>query len=235
VTFQSLDLDWPKAQGKLEVPQLPAAPDGFEAGTLDRMAAVLEKWARLSTVDEGMWHSDDPLSDIRAVLPKDAAETYEQQLKGQVSPHLAVANVFGDDVTVVGSPMITSAWKVSTDKDPANEAFMSLELQTRGAYEVRLDNGDTHVIGVLRVHSLSAYKDTVDDFGVGGGWQEFGAGDCDLALDDALVPDSDRDESLKDLKTFIRVGKGTKLEMPELPAQERVDAEYLKRCRDGQV
>ena len=152
-----------------------------------------------------------------------------------MSPHLAFANVFRDDVTVVGSPMITSAWKVTTEKDAANKTFMRLELQTRAAYEVRLGDGGTRVIGVLRVHSLSAYNDTTDDFGVGGGWQEFGAGDCALALDDALVPDSDRDESLKDLKTFIRVGSGTKLEMPELPAQDKVDDEYLKRCRDGQV
>ena len=100
---------------------------------------------------------------------------------------------------------------------------------------MRLGNGGTRVIGVLRVQGLSGYADTTDDFGVTGGWQEFGAGDCDLALDDAFVPDSDRDESLKDLKTFIRVGDSDTLEMPELPVQEKVDAEYLKRCRDGQV
>lgn len=235
ISFESLDLDWPKAQGKLDPPKLPSAPEGFDDATLGRMATVLEKWARLSTVDEGMWHSADPLTDIRTVLPKDAAETYEQQIKGEVSPHLAFANVFRDDVTVVGSPMVTSAWKVATEEDPANEAFLRLELQTRAAYEVRLGDGGTSVIGVLRVHSLSAYKDTTDDFGVGGGWQEFGAGDCDLALDDALVPDSDPDEAVKDLKAFIRVGKNAKVEMPELPAQEQVDAEYLKRCRDGQV
>lgn len=235
ITLESLDLDWPKAQGKLVVPELPAAPEGFSEATLDRMATVLEKWARMSTVDEGMWHSGDPLTDIRTVLPKDAAETYEQQIKGEVSPHLAFANVFRDDVTVVGSPKVTSAWKISTEEYPANETFMRLELQTRAAYEVRLGDGGSRVIGVLRVHSLSAYKDTKDDFGVGGGWQEFGAGDCALALDDALVPDSDRSEALKDLKTFVRVGNGTKLEMPELPAGDKVDAAYLKRCRDGQV
>lgn len=234
-TFESLDLDWPKAEGKLDPPKPPAAAEGFDAATLDRMATALEKWARLSTVDEGMWHSDDPLTDIRTVLPKDAADTYEQQIKGEVSPHLAFANVFGEDVTVIGSPLVTSAWKVSTEDDAANETFMQLELQTRAAYEVRLGDRGTRVIGVLRVHTLSAYQDTTDDFGVGGGWQEFGAGDCALALDDALVPDSDVSESLKDLETFIKVGNGDKLEMPPLGVQDQVDDEYLKRCRDGQV
>lgn len=235
MTFESLKLDWPTAQGRLVVPKVPAAPAGFDDKTVDRMATVLEKWARLSTVDDGMWHSGDPLSDVRTILPKDTASTYEEQLRGVVSPHLAVANVFGHDVTVVGTPMITAAWRVATDKDQANETFVRLELQTRAAYEVRIGNGPSRVIGVLRVHSLSAYQDTTDDFGIGGGWQEFGASDCALALDDALVPDSDREHALKDLTTFIRVGKGTKVEMPELPAEDQVDPEYLKRCRDGQV
>ena len=41
-------LEWPKAQGKLDPAELPAAPDGFDAATFDRMAKVLTKWA---TVD----------------------------------------------------------------------------------------------------------------------------------------------------------------------------------------
>ena len=235
VTLASLALDWPTAQGRLVVPKVPAAPSGFVDSTVDRMADVLKKWARLSTVDDGMWHSGDPLSEVRTVLPDGTAGTYEEQLRGVVSPHLAVANVFGDDVTVVGTPMITAAWRVSTEKDQADKAFVRLELQTRAAYEVRIGDGPSRVIGVLRVHSLSAYKDTTDDFGIGGGWQEFGASDCALALDDALVPDSDRADALKDLKTFIRVGSGSTVEMPELPAQDRVDPDYLKRCRDGQA
>jgi hypothetical protein len=235
VSFESLNLQWPKAQGKLDPAELPSAPEGFDAATLNRMAKILTKWASVTVVDQAGWHSDDPISEVRRVLPKDAAGTLAKQVKGEVSPHLAVANVFRHDVTVIGSPMITSAWRVTTEKDAADKTFMRLELQTRAAYEVRLGNGGTRVIGVLRVQGLSAYPDTTDNFGVTGGWQEFGAGDCDLALDDAFVPDSDRDESLKDLKTFIRVGDSDTLEMPELPVQEKVDAEYLKRCRDGQV
>jgi hypothetical protein len=235
VTLEALRLDWPTAQGKLVVGKPPATPDGFDDATLTRMATVLKKWAKVAAVDDAVWHSADPFAAIKKALPAKAAATLTRQLKGEVSPHLAVANVFGDDVTVVGTPMITTAWKMTTDKDEAGKPYVLLELQTRAAYEVRLGNGVSRVIGVLRVHGLSAYKDTTDDFGVGGGWQEFGAGDCALALDDALVPDSDREAGLKDLATFIRVGKGTKLEMPKLPVQEQVDDEYLKRCRDGQV
>lgn len=234
VTLESLRLDWPKAQGRLVVPDRPATPDGFDDAMLSRMATVLTAWAKVAAADDMVWHGADPFADVKKALPGKAAATLAKQVKGEVSPHLAVANVFGDDVTVVGTPMITSAWKMTTEDD-AGKPYVLLELQTRAAYEVRLGDGSSRVIGVLRVHDLSAYTDTTDDFGIGGGWQEFGAGDCALALDDALEPDSDREEGLDDLKTFIRIGKGTKLEMPKLPAQEQVDAEYLKRCRDGQV
>ncbi len=127
-----------------------------------------------------------------------------------------VANVFRHDVTVIGSPMITSAWKVTTEKDEANKTFMRLELQTRAAYEVRL--GQRRHPGHRRAAGAGPQRATrtrPTTSASSGGWQEFGAGDCDLALDDAFVPDSDRDESLKDLKTFIRVGDSDKLEMPE--------------------
>ncbi|MEV7398616.1 hypothetical protein [Aeromicrobium sp. NPDC092404] len=235
LTFASLQLDWPEAQGRLDPPALPAAPEGFDAKLLERMAKTLTAWAQQTTVDPDGWGSNDPLSELRTILPKEAAGTLEEQVRPEVSPNLAVANVFGDDVTVVGSPMVTSAWRVATEEDPADETFVRLELQTRVAYEVRLGDGDTRVIGVLRVQGLTAYPDTTDDYGTVGGWQEFGAGDCALAIDDALVPDSDPAQARKDLEAFIRIGNSSKVEMPELPVQEKVDDEYLQRCRDGQV
>lgn len=235
ITFGSLDLDWPKAQGTLDPPELPATPKGFDAARIDDMATALTKWAAAAAVDDTVWHSADPFVEVKKALPAKAAATLDKRVKDEVSPDLGVANVFGKDVAVVGTPAVTSTWKMTTDKDEAGKPYVLLELQTRTAYEVRLGDGPTRVIGVLRVHGLSAYEDGTGDLGVGGGWQEFGAGDCALALDDALVPDSDRDEGLEDLKTFVRIGNGTKLEMPKLPVQDQVDAEYLKRCRDGQV
>lgn len=235
VTLASLDLDWPAAEGTFTPGTVPSAPAGFKEAQVGRMAKILTRWSRLATVDEASWHSDDPLPDVRALLPAAAAGTLEQQLGDAVSPNLGVANVFGKDVEVVGAPQLTSAWQVSTDEDADGKTYVKLELQTRTAYEVRVGDGPSRVIGVLRVQGLSAYPDTTDDYGVSGGWQEFGAGDCALALDDALVPDSDRRGAAEDLETFIRVGNGSKVEMPELGVEEQVDAEYLKRCRDGQV
>jgi hypothetical protein len=235
ISLESLGLDWPKAQGAVPTKARPATPDGFDDALLDRMAAALRKWAQAAAVDDSMWHSHDAVARVVDALPAAAGKALRAQIKDEVSPQLGAANVFADDVTVIGTPMITSAWKVSTAKDDEGRPFVLLQLQTRAAYEVRVGDGPSRVIGVLRVHGLSAYSDTTDDFGVSSGWQEFGAGDCALALDDDLLPDSDPAGALKDLATFIRVGDGSKLVMPKLGVEEQVDPEYLKRCRAGSI
>jgi hypothetical protein len=236
IGLASLHVDWPVAGAKLDVGKPPAAPEGFDDGMVARMAAILTDWARVTTIDDEVWHSSAPVDQVVGTLPTEVGSALDEQTKDAVSPELAVANVFADEVTVLGAPIATTAWKLSTKTDDAGESYVRLELQTRAAYEVRLgDDAPTRVIGMLRVHGLSAYPGTTSDFGVSGGWQEFGASDCALALDDELVPDSDLDSTVRDLKTFVTVGDGKKLAMPPLDAQERVDSEYLQRCRDGQV
>ncbi|MCW2830622.1 MAG: hypothetical protein JWP31_1314 [Aeromicrobium sp.] len=233
-TFDSTGIDWPDSGDKLVLRHRPATPDGFDDEQLDDMATILTSWASAAVLDP-VRRSDDPVDDVVDALPKRTGETLRKQVAGSVSPRLAVANVFAADVDVVGRPKITTAWKVTTDNDDDGKPFVLLELQTRTAYEVRLDDGPTRVIGVLRVHGLSAFADTTDDYGVSAGWQEFGAGDCALALDDALVPDSNTEEAVEDLKTFVGVGNQDGLVMPDLDVEQQVDAEYLKRCRDGSI
>lgn len=233
LTLASLDLGW---RTELEPGDPPARPGGFDAETYDRMVTTLSDWAEVTTLDTSVWHGAAPVDAVRKVLSGQAGDALRRQAKDAVSPRLAVANVFADDVTVIGKPEVTTAWQVSQADDEDGKPYVVLELQTRAAYEVRLgDDGPTRVIGVLRVHGLSAYDDTTDDFGVSGGWQEFGAGDCALALDDHLVPDADLDETTSDLRTFARVGNADDVEMPDLDVDEQVDADYLKRCRDGAV
>lgn len=233
-SLASLDIDWPRAGETVDPAKPPEAPAGFGDGLVARMAGILTDWATSTTVDAEVRRSDAPIDQVAEVVPASVASALRAQAKDAVSPRLAVANVFARDVTVDGEPAVTTAWKVSTEVDEAGQPYVRLELQTRAAYEVRLgDDGPTRVIGVLRVHGLSAYPATTDDFGVSSGWQEFGAGDCALALDDDLVPDADTDSATADLETFVAVGSGDTLEMPALADEEQVDAEYLQRCRDG--
>lgn len=236
VTLDSLELDWPEADGKLDAGDPPPAPEGFDAATYDQMVGDLKAWATASTVDEDVWHSKTPSDQVAESLPPKAAATLVAENKKQASPRLAAANVFSDRVTVIGSPLVTTAWQVKTVDDDTEKPYFVLELQTRAAYEVRLgENGPSRVIGMLRVHALSAYADSTDNFGVSGGWQEFGAGDCTLALDDSLIPDADLDGAASDLKEFIAVGSKNAVVMPDLGEDERVDSNYLKRCRDGAI
>lgn len=236
VTLDSLNLEWPKSDGDLEFADAPEAPDSFNADVYAQMVGDLKAWATTSTADEDVWHSKVPLDHVVEDLPMPTAETLRKQTADQASPRLAVANVFSSRVTVIGSPLVTTAWQVKTVDDDTEQPYVVLELQTRAAYEVRLgENGPSRVVGVLRVHSLSAFADTTDDFGVSGGWQEFGAGDCSLALDDSLIPDADVEGAADDLKKFIEVGSQNAVVMPDLGDDEQVDSNYLKRCREGAV
>ena len=235
-TLDSEGIDWPRAGVPLQVSDPPAAPDGFDDALVTRMADVLTTWAGATTVDADVWQGDDPVAAVTDALPSavGAALTRQTQTSGAVSPELAVANVFGDAVEVIGEPAVTTAWKVTTKDDEAGQPYVTVQLQTRAAYEVRVGaDGPTRVVGVLRVHGLSAYPGTTDDFGVTTGWQEFGAGDCALAVDDALVPDNDVDRAVTDLATFVDVGSQPDLRMPALDDEEKVDDAYLDRCRNG--
>lgn len=234
ITLESLDVDWPASSGELDPGSRPATPQGFDDDTLDEMASALTDWAQATSVDEAVWHSAAPIEQVADAVPAPVAKALRARVGKLVAPRLSTANVFGDDVEVGGSPRVTTAWKVSTDQDESGTPYVVLELQTRTAYEVKVDDGPTRVIGMLRVHGLIARQGS-DDRGVTFGWQEFGAGDCALAVDDQLVPDGDVDQAKKDLTTFVEVGSASKLRMPPLPPQEQVDDDYLRRCRAGSI
>lgn len=236
ITIDSLDLDWPQAQGDtLDPTAPPEVPKGFDETRYGRMVDALTTWASATTLDAEVRSSDDPAAAVGADLP-DAIGSQVSELGAQtVSPRLAVANVFADDVTVLGEPRITTAWRAETiERDGA--PALSLKLQTRTAYEVRIgEDGPKRVIGMLRVHELITRTGETGDIGVGFSWQEFGASDCTLALDDALRPDQETAPAREDLATFVEVGSGDTVEMPDLGDGETVDQEYLDRCRAGQV
>jgi hypothetical protein len=233
-SLDAVGVDWPRSGTTLDVAAAPDAPDGFDDALVGRMADVLTAWGAATTVDPDVWHADAPADVVAEALPPASGAALVQQTSAAVSPELAVANVFADDVEVVGEPAVTTAWKVATETDDDGQRYVVLQLQTRAAYEVRLgDGGPIRVVGVLRVHGLSAYPGTTDDFGVTTGWQEFGAGNCALALDDDLVPDDDPAAAAEDLATFVDVGDQPAVRMPALDDDDRVDDAYLARCRNG--
>lgn len=235
ITIDSLDLQWPEAAGNVLDPgDPPEVPAGFDAGRYQRMVDALTAWARASTVAPDVRSAEDPAAEVAAELPKAVGSQLVKVADTAVSARLAAANVFADDVTVVGQPRVTTAWRAESIEQGGAPA-LSLILQTRAAYEVRIGDGPKRVIGVLRVHELITRAGETGEIGVGLAWQEFGASDCTLALDDALRPDGDVAAATDDLATFVEVGSGETVEMPELQSDDTVDEEYLDRCRRGQV
>lgn len=113
MSFASVGIDWPQASGMLAPADPPPAPAGFDDALFGRMADSLTAWAQVSTFDEDTWHGRTPADDIAAVLPAPAAAALREQTADTASPRLAVANVFADDVSVVGAPRITTAWRTS--------------------------------------------------------------------------------------------------------------------------
>lgn len=235
MSLASLDIGWPRMGGTLAVPERPATPDGFDDAQLARMASTLTTWAEIGAANPDVWHGKDAAAQVAAALPTSVASTLGKLVKGSVTPQLDWANVFAPNVAVVGKPAIASAWKQTTVKDKKGRTYAMLELQTRSAYEVRVDDGPVRVIGLLREHGLSAYPDTKSDFGVSYGWQEYGAGNCTAVLDDDLVPDNDPADAVEDLAAFIEVGNGEKVVVPKLADDEKVSPDYLQRCREGSV
>ncbi len=234
ITFDSLELDWAAATDRIATVDPPEVPEGFNETRFDRMVDALNTWAVATTLESDVRESDDPAKAVGATLPKAVSSQVSKLGKGSVSPRLAAANVFADDVTVLGKPRVTTAWSAETTESDGEPA-LSLKLQTRAAYEVRIEDGPTRVIGVLRVHELITREGETGPVGVGFGWQEFGASDCTLAIDDALRPDGDVGPAEEDLRTFIDVGSGGTVEMPDLESDDTVDKQYLDRCKRGQV
>lgn len=227
-----LSLDWPVAADLTPV-AAPDVPEGFDPARYEEMVDALTRWAQATTVDPDVRSSDDPAAAVAALVPDAIGGQIESAAKDSTAPRLSAATVFSDDTEVIGDPQVTTAWKVETTEDEGGAPAMRLMLQTRAAYTVRDGDGPERTIGVLRVHELVTREGASGELGIGFSWQEFGASDCTVATSDALRPDAATADVSDELATFAGIGSGTALTMPELPAEDTVDQDYLDRCKRG--
>lgn len=220
LTFADLGIDgWPDAEDP-QIPEFPGVAGTFDDATAEKYATYLKTWALQAALDP------DAVGDG---LPEPLTQTLASFGDSSTSADLARGNVLGEGLEVTGTKM-TAAWGV--DFVAGQE---QLRLQTRTAYQVVDANGDTRVIGVLRLHGFDLTAAQPDSPGVLGAWQEFGASDCSLALDDVLLPGTDLDAEERDLQTFVAVGRSKEPTMPELSKEDRVDDDFLANCRAGRV
>jgi len=236
VTFSSLGGDkWPVGDAGISVEELPAAPTGFTNVDVERLAIIIAKWAKVAALDKRVFHNAAPAEIVTATLPSFPGNDLFKDVNEAVSPRLSTANVFGDDVAVVGKPRMTSAWKTTAITGDDGVPYLSVKLQTRTAYEVTDANAAKRVIGVVRQHGLSSYgAHQIDEqYGESWSWQEFGAGGCELVSEDALIPDVDEADANEELKSFLTIVNSNSVVEHKLDKEDRVDEDYQKRCQDG--
>lgn len=233
ITFESLKLDWPTADGKIEFAEIPERPEGVNEKRYDRLTKALTTWAEASAVNEDVRASDDPAAEVAKLVSEPAVGKRLQSQAGTVvSPKLAAANVFAEGVEVEGDPLVTSAWEVGAGEEDGDD-IVRITLQTRAAYLTKVDGGPDRVIGVLRTHTLTSGVEEKGPVTVGYAWQEFGASDCVLALEDALEAESSAEDAEKDLATFIEAGNDERVNMPELEDDDVVNDDFKERCESG--
>jgi len=210
--------DWPPAD-EPEIPDPPARPKGVSQEEYDRMAEAVRTWAVQAATDPG---------DVGDGLPDSLTRAIDDAVEAQVVPSLARATVLDDDLEVRDRRM-TAAWRTAREDGAVN-----LSLQTRTAYEVQAPGGRVRVIGVLRTQGVVAVPGA-EAWGTIMGWQEFGAADCAIVLDEHLTPGGDADDQLADLTVFAGVGNADDAIVPALPDDEQVDEDFAQECRAGRA
>lgn len=230
VTFTSLGIDDWAAVAEVEFASAPPAPDGIDAAVWSDTVEALEQWGRAAAFEPQDFPEEfEALSDhVFANLPETARRDLSARIGERTAPHLGVATVFADAETI-GDIRATSAWRAS-ELDEGGLVHL-LELQTRTAYEVTVD-GVTFVVGVIRTQGLSLRPGVEEAPGTLTGWQEFGASDCVLALDDRIEPDVLSAVEREDLDQFAQIASGSTWAEPELGEDDVVDEDFLNRCRN---
>lgn len=225
--FDSVGIDWPDAAlDDAEFASLPPAPAGFTESDIRRLAMPLQQWARRAALDPSVWQAKTPAVTVVDPLGP-AAAPLRRAARHSVSPRLALANVFGPEVEILGPPRMTSAWRTDVVRTRLGPA-VRLRLQTRTAYAVSTD-GRRGVVGVVRDHVLGGPRGsgTIGALSTAS-WFEVGATGCALVTLDALVPQEAT--SAQDLAQFVRIGESDSYASPRLSSEQSVDADYARRC-----
>lgn len=232
VSFAALGIDGWSDVGTFAFPAAPAAPAGVSVDAWAKGVSTIEDWAKQAAFDPAKLPTKfEPLaSKVFADLPSLARKDLTARLAERTAPRLGVANVFKTPVAV-RKVKATALWRVTA----IEEGVQVLELQTRTAYEVETGGGATTVLGMIRSQGLAFRPGVEDAPGTTTGWQEFGASDCALALNDALEPQPDNPKEVKDVRDFAKYGTAKEWANPPLDEDDVVDEDFLANCRSSQT
>lgn len=217
--------DWPLGD-EVEFASPPKAPSGIAQEKFDQFEYTLKEWMRAGFLDEEVRTADDPRQALRRALGVTWGMKLHTQMGQNPVPHVSAANVFADDVELLGPPAIGTAWKVGDVN-----GGKTLELQARAFYPVSVGGGPATVVGVVRSHRLTTpLPGFYGDDQTGYTWQVFGTDRCALATQDVLLPEEPTAETTKDLRKVAAGGPGkyTKL---DLEKSETIDEKTVSRCK----
>lgn len=238
VTFASIGGDkWPVGEAGISFDGLPRAPVGYTDYDVLDMADIIIDWAKAATLDERVFHSDSPEAIVGATLPPYTRSRVIDDFNKQTSPRISAANVFGDGVTIVGQPRVTSEWKVTTtNEEGVNIPLLHVSLQTRAAFEVTGTTKGKRVIGIVRNFGLNSYGPNSAAGEYGNLWRIriSGVKGCSLAVEDAVVPLANAKNNHKKLDGFAALaGSDDFDDLDENEQSGKINEDLKKRCLDG--
>lgn len=216
LTLSDLDMEGWTDLNADPFPKAPKNPNKTTAKDYDRAAQILHQWA-LATLGSPEKTLAAVPKEVRAELDSiaDAAPARNVSLGAQFADGLAAKSVWG-----------TGAWRETSAKP------LHLEFQTRVLWELDGGDGNVRLVGLVRTHAL------IDDgksLSIGQSWQEFGADDCALAIEEVIRPGGDVAEQNKDLRKFVDIANSPDVLPPNFSADDVVDDQFVERCRAGKA
>ncbi|NLC98607.1 MAG: hypothetical protein GX678_05995, partial [Actinomycetales bacterium] len=166
-----------------------------------------------------------PPEETRAAVPKEVRVELEEIADAGPARNVSLGAQFGEGLAAK-SVWGTGVWRETSAKP------LHLEYQTRVLWELEDADGNVRLVGMVRTHALIDDGETLS---IGQSWQEFGADDCALAIEEDIRPGGDIAEQNKDLRTFVDIANSLEVVPPDFSADDVVDEQFVERCRAGTV
>ena len=198
------------------LPKAPKNPNKTAANDYDRAAQILHQWAQATL---------GPPEETLAAVPKEVRVELEEIADAGPARNVSLGAQFGEGLAAK-SVWGTGVWRETSAKP------LHLEYQTRVLWELEDADGNVRLVGMVRTHALI---DDGETRSIGHSWQEFGADDCALAIEEDIRPGGDIAEQNKDLRTFVDIANSLEVVPPDFSADDVVDEQFVERCRAGTV
>lgn len=232
ITLASEGIEWPVVDRDdphaFSFPDLPDRPASIDEDEWAAAGDTLRAWAvEASFVDHGDAAFEAIAARVFDALPEATRTDVRDRVAAGAAPRLGAATVVAGEIDETRA---TAAWHVSQFEDDGE--VVRLTLQTRTALQVTSERGGedrTEVVGVVRSVGLNLRPGRTP--GAWLVWEEFGADDCSLAEQDALVPATDLEAERSALRDFVALGdtKGH----ARVEAGPVVDEEFRETCENS--